>query len=62
MNKALSTYVQGQVIVSLCVGIMVYIGYLIIGIEYSLILALVAMFTNVIPFVGPLIGIFPSCQ
>lgn len=60
MNQALSTYVQGQVIVSLCVGIMVYIGYLIIGIDYSLILALVAMFTNVIPFVGPFIGIFPA--
>lgn len=60
MNKALSTYVQGQVIVSLCVGIMVYIGYLIIGIEYSLVLALVAMLTNVIPFVGPFIGIAPA--
>jgi predicted PurR-regulated permease PerM len=60
MNKALSTYVQGQVIVSLCVGIMVYVGYLIIGVEYSLILALVAMLTNVIPFVGPFIGIIPA--
>jgi predicted PurR-regulated permease PerM len=60
MNKALSTYVQGQVIVSLCVGIMIYIGYLIIGIEYSLILALIAMLTNVIPFVGPFIGIIPA--
>jgi predicted PurR-regulated permease PerM len=60
MNKALSTYVQGQVIVSLCVGIMIYIGYLIIGVEYSLILALVAMLTNVIPFVGPFIGIIPA--
>jgi predicted PurR-regulated permease PerM len=60
MNKALSTYVQGQVIVSLCVGVMVYIGYLIIGIEYSLILAIVAMLTNVIPFVGPFIGVLPA--
>ncbi|MDQ0340375.1 putative PurR-regulated permease PerM [Caldalkalibacillus uzonensis] len=60
MNKALSTYVLGQVIVSSCVGIMVYIGYLVIGLEYSLILALVAMFTNVIPFVGPFIGTFPA--
>ncbi|GAA0383253.1 AI-2E family transporter [Bacillus horti] len=60
MNKALSTYVQGQFLVCLCVGIMVYIGYLIIGIEYSLILALVAMITNAIPFVGPFIGIFPA--
>lgn len=60
MNKALSTYVQGQLLVCLCVGIMVYIGYLIIGLEYSLILALVAMITNAIPFVGPFIGIVPA--
>lgn len=60
MNRALSTYVQGLVIVSLCVGMMVYIGYLIIGIDYSLILAIVAMLTNVIPFVGPFIGIIPA--
>lgn len=60
MNQALSSYVQGQVIVSLCVGFMIYIGYLVIGLDYSLILALVAMFTNVIPFVGPFLGIFPA--
>jgi predicted PurR-regulated permease PerM len=60
MNKALSSYVLGQVIVSVCVGIMVYIGYLIIGLEYSLVLALVAMFTNLIPFIGPFIGILPA--
>jgi len=60
MNNALSTYVQGQVIVSLCVGVMIYIGYLIIDLEYSLVLALVAMFTNVIPFVGPFIGLLPA--
>lgn len=60
MNKALSTYVIGQLIVSLCVGIMVYIGYLIIGLEYSLLLAIVAMLTNVIPFVGPFIGTAPA--
>jgi predicted PurR-regulated permease PerM len=29
-------------------------------VEYSLILALVAMLTNVIPFVGPFIGIIPA--
>ncbi|WP_100404930.1 AI-2E family transporter [Bacillus solitudinis] len=60
MDKALSSYIQGQIIVSVCVGVLVYIGYLIIGIEYPLVLALVAMFTNVIPFVGPWIGTFPG--
>ncbi|WP_368503730.1 AI-2E family transporter [Alkalihalophilus sp. As8PL] len=60
MDYALSSYIQGQIIVSICVGILVYIGYLIIGIEYPLVLALIAMFTNVIPFIGPWIGTFPG--
>ncbi|MCP3739010.1 AI-2E family transporter [Rossellomorea sp. BNER] len=60
MDDALSSYIQGQIIVSLCVGVLIYIGFLIIGLDYSLVLALVAMFTNVIPFVGPFIGTIPS--
>ncbi|WP_413379551.1 AI-2E family transporter [Alkalihalobacillus sp. 1P02AB] len=60
MDEALSSYIQGQIIVSFCVGVMMYIGYLIVGLEYSLVLALIAMFTNVIPFVGPWIGAFPG--
>ncbi|MCR8645556.1 AI-2E family transporter [Paenibacillus sp. N1-5-1-14] len=60
MDSALSSYIQGKILVSFCVGVLIYIGYLIIGIEYSLILALSAMFMNVIPFVGLFIGIIPS--
>ncbi|MDQ0178311.1 AI-2E family transporter [Bacillus chungangensis] len=60
MNEALSSYIQGQLLVSFCVGIMAYIGYLLIGLDYSLVLGLIAMLTNVIPFVGPWIGTFPA--
>ncbi len=60
MDTALSSYIQGQIIVSFCVGVLAYIGYLIIGLDYPLVLALIAMFTNVIPFVGPWIGTFPA--
>lgn len=60
MDRALSSYIQGQIIVSICVGVLVYIGYLIIGLDYPLVLALVAMFTNVIPFIGPWIGTLPG--
>ncbi|WP_108671630.1 AI-2E family transporter [Peribacillus acanthi] len=60
MDSALSSYIQGQAVVCILVGVMMYIGYLIIGIEYSLILAFVAMFTNVIPFIGPFIAIVPA--
>ncbi|KZZ84403.1 MULTISPECIES: AI-2E family transporter [Bacillaceae] len=60
MDSALSSYIQGQAIICLIVGIMMYIGYLIIGVNYSLILAIVAMFTNVIPFIGPFLAIIPA--
>lgn len=60
MDKALSSYIQGQIIVSVCVGVLCYIGYLIIGLEFPLILAMISMFTNVIPFIGPWIGLVPS--
>ncbi|WNF35814.1 AI-2E family transporter [Bacillaceae bacterium IKA-2] len=60
MDVKLSSYIQGQILVSFCVGVLMFVGFLIIGIEYSLILALVAMFTNVIPFVGPWIGTIPA--
>ncbi|WP_425352525.1 AI-2E family transporter [Alteribacter populi] len=60
MDIALSSYIQGQIIVSFCVGVLMYIAFRIIGIDYSLILALVAMVTNIIPFVGPWIGTIPA--
>jgi predicted PurR-regulated permease PerM len=60
MDFALSSYIQGQILVSICVGILAYIAFLIIGLDYPLVLALVAMFTNVIPFVGPWIGTIPA--
>lgn len=60
MDSKLSSYIQGQILVSLCVGVLMFAGFLIIGIDYALILALIAMFTNVIPFVGPWIGTVPA--
>lgn len=60
MDEALSSYIQGQILVSVFVGIFIYIGYLIIDLDYPLILALVSMLTNVIPFVGPFIGLVPA--
>lgn len=60
MDENLSAYIQGQATVSLFVGVLSYITYLILGVDYAIILALVATFTNVIPFVGPIIGAVPA--
>ncbi|WP_057776127.1 AI-2E family transporter [Cytobacillus dafuensis] len=60
MDKTISTYIQGQMLVSVIVGTLLYIGYLIIDLPYSLVLAIFGMFTNVIPFLGPFIAVIPA--
>lgn len=60
MDRALASYIQGQLIVSTCVGILLLIGYVIIGLDYALLLSLFAMVTNVIPFLGPFIAVIPA--
>ena len=60
MSLQVGSYIQGQMIVSLCIGILLYIGYLIIGLDYALILAAIAAVTSVVPYIGPTIAISPA--
>ncbi|WP_429159461.1 AI-2E family transporter [Desulfitispora alkaliphila] len=60
MGSTISTYIKGQLIVSLFVGSMVFIAFTIIGLEYSLILTLIATVTNFVPYFGPIIGTIPG--
>lgn len=60
IDHQLSAYIQGQIIVSFCIGIMMYIGFLIIGLDYALLLAAIASVTSVVPYLGPMIAITPA--
>ncbi|MFC7391893.1 AI-2E family transporter [Scopulibacillus cellulosilyticus] len=60
MNHALSAYIRGQIFVAICIGVLLFIGYLIIGLPYALLLAVIAMVTNVVPYLGPIIAISPA--
>ncbi len=60
IDDTLQSYIQGQLLVSFLVGVMLLIGYLIIDLDYALLLALIGMATNVIPFLGPYIAVFPA--
>jgi predicted PurR-regulated permease PerM len=60
MDKQISSYIQGQILVSICIGTMVTIGFLIIDLDYAILLGILAMFTSVVPYLGPLIAITPA--
>lgn len=59
-DHQISSYIQGQILVAICIGVMISIGFLIIGMEYALLLGVIAMFTSVVPYLGPLIAITPA--
>jgi len=58
--KTLSAYIQGQVTVALFVGTLSFIGFLIVDLPYALVMALIVAITNIIPYVGPIIGGAPA--
>lgn len=59
-DHQISAYIQGQILVAISIGIMVSIGFHIIGMKYAWLLGALAMFTSVVPYLGPLIAITPA--
>jgi predicted PurR-regulated permease PerM len=59
-GETLSAYIQGQVTVALAVGTLAFIGYLIIDLPFALVMALIVAFTNIIPYIGPILGGAPA--
>lgn len=60
MSLQVGSYVQGQLLVALSLGALLIVGYLIIGLDYAFVLALIATLTAVIPFIGATVGVIPA--
>jgi predicted PurR-regulated permease PerM len=59
MDSALSGFIVGRVIITSLLAVLMYIGFLIIGLPYPLLLAIVAFILNIIPYIGPILGAIP---
>lgn len=60
MNQTVARYISGQSLVCLFVGTFTFIGYWILGLDYALTLGVFAAITNIIPYLGPYIGLIPA--
>jgi len=60
VDAALGSYIRGQLLVCVIIGTFAYIGYLLVGMPYALLLAGIVAVTNVIPYIGPFIGAAPA--
>jgi predicted PurR-regulated permease PerM len=55
-----SAYIRGQFILCLFIGTLATIGLLIVGVDFALLLGLIAGVFEVLPFVGPILGAIPA--
>lgn len=60
IDQALGNYVRGQLLVCVIIGVLAYIGYMIIGMPFALLLAGVVALCNIIPYLGPFLGAAPA--
>jgi predicted PurR-regulated permease PerM len=55
-KKKIGQWMQGQLILSLIVGVIVYLGLLLLGVPYALLLAVLAAILDLIPIFGSFIA------
>jgi len=61
ISRRMGGYIQGRVLVSAILGVVITLGLSILGLsEFSLALGVIAGFTNLIPFIGPVLGAIPA--
>lgn len=53
-------WLQGQVLLAVIVGVLVYLGLVILGVRHALLLATLAGIFEIIPIFGPILASFPA--
>jgi predicted PurR-regulated permease PerM len=59
-QRKIGYWMQGQLLLGLIVGVLVYLGLTILGVEHALILATIAAVFELIPIFGPILAAVPA--
>ncbi|MBS3994236.1 MAG: AI-2E family transporter [Alkaliphilus sp.] len=60
IDKLLSKFIRGQLVVASCVGILCMIALFIIRVDFAILIGMIAGISNIIPYIGPIIGAIPG--
>ncbi len=60
INNCLIVFFRGQVLVAMCVGGMLTLGFLGIGLNYAILLGVVAGILSIVPYLGVMLSIIPA--
>lgn len=59
-NKKLGNYIFAKVVEASIVGIVITLGLMLLNVRFALLFGLIAGLTNVIPYLGPVLGMVPA--
>ncbi|WP_213818834.1 AI-2E family transporter [Garciella nitratireducens] len=59
-DQVFGEYLIGNVIDSLMIGILCFLGLLLLNIKYALLISIIIAFSNLIPYFGPIFGAIPA--
>ncbi len=59
-QRKIGLWLQGQLLLALIIGVLVYLGLTILGVRYSLMLAVIAACFEIIPVFGPTLSAVPA--
>ena len=59
-NNCFGNFILGKLVESVLIFVTAYIAFLIFGIPYPLLIAVIGGIANIIPFVGPILGLIPA--
>ena len=60
INDCLIVFFRGQVLVAMCIGTLLAIGYSLVGLNYALLLGAVAGVLGIIPYLGAIMSLIPA--
>ncbi len=60
IQRKMGLWVVGQLILSVFIFVLTYIGLSILGVDYALVLAMIAGLLEIVPYIGPFVSAIPA--
>ena len=62
VNVVLGAFFKGQILVMLCLAVLYFIGLSLVGLEFALLIAIIAGLVSFVPYLGLIIGLVLACS
>lgn len=59
-DRAVGGYLRGQLLITSILGVMIWIGLTLIGIPLATAISFLAAIFNLVPYLGPIVGVIPA--